>query len=459
MAHVLKCQFTGCNFSATNDDKDLMLAIFGSHQKNHELNGKSASGASQRNEVSRVQRSERPKIQSGGSEESWNTFVTRWKNYKKTCGIHETLVTGELFECCTTELGDDIIRENRQLLDGSEKDLLAAIKRLAIIPVAKTVRRSDVLQMRQDHDEGVRAFYARVKGKADTCAYTVDCTHVDCGRKIDYTHEVIKDMLVTGLSDPEIRRDVLGWQDLDTKTALETVTFIENKEMARNALLHCNSGATMNALSHYRKQSRDPEKETKDEIKDKKSATGKCPVCRKTYRLFVFFKRSKKFNEKPFSTCFDCKTKTPKSNNGEVSGLSMAGAVFSTLGAISNKQISSAPDTPVESTNTTPDISTGNHHTQIIAGLTNMTFDRILGWQKANSPCHPRLRLRATTETSDYCSLGLQPVNITPFLIDVVTDSGAQSCVWSLKGFTLSGFKKSDLITIQHSMAAATNSQ
>ena len=128
----LACEIQGCDYKATNADKDLMLASFSSHQKNHDLQQTTtANAAPSRNDVSqRSQRAERPKIQSGGSEETWNTFVTRWKNYKKTCGIQQSVETGELFECCSTELGDDIIRENRQLLEGTEKDLLAAIKKV-----------------------------------------------------------------------------------------------------------------------------------------------------------------------------------------------------------------------------------------------------------------------------------------------------------------------------------------
>ena len=256
-------------------------------------------------------------------------------------------------------------------------------------------------------------------------------------------------MLVTGLSDPEIRRDVLGWTELDGKTALEIVTFVESKEMARNALLHSNSGQ-MSALSRYRKEKTTPE--NKDGLVDKKTATGKCPICSKDYRLFVFFKRSKKYNEKPFATCFECKRpKTPKNiEGGETSALT-----FSSIGAISDLQVSET-NSMVEETDTSMIVVTEvSNHSRIIAGLQNMTFDQIIGWQKAKKPCHPRLQLRVTTEQSDYMSLGTSFVSITPFHIDVVTDSGAQSCVWSLRGFILAGFKKSDLIPIKHSMTAA----
>ena len=231
---------------------------------------------------------------------------------------------------------------------------------------------------------------------------------------------------------------------------MDIVTFVESKEMARNALLHSNSGQ-MSVLSHYRKQKTTPE--NKDGPVDKKTATGKCPVCSKDYRLFIFFKRSKKYNEKPFATCFECKShKTPKNNDGgETSALT-----FSSIGAISDTQLSEA-NSHSEKTDTSSMIvvTEVTNHSRIIAGLQNMTFDQIIGWQKAKKPCHARLQLRVTTEKSDYISLGTNFVSITPFHIDVVTDSGAQSCVWSLRGFTLSGFKKSDLIPIKHSMTAA----
>ena len=82
MAYKLKCQFLECAFEASNDDKDIMLAQYGSHQKNHESTARTP--ALPRAEMSRVPKSERPKIGSGSSEETWNTFITRWNNYKRT---------------------------------------------------------------------------------------------------------------------------------------------------------------------------------------------------------------------------------------------------------------------------------------------------------------------------------------------------------------------------------------
>ena len=160
MALQLKCKFTGCIFTAIHDDKDIMLAQFGSHQKNHE-----ATAVPSRVETSRVPKTERPKICSGSSEETSEMFLTRWKNYKKTSVVAVSVATGEHFECCDIELGDDIIKRNKALLEGTEQAVLTAIKKLAVIPIAIGVRRSELLQSKQDHGEGVCSFMRELKVK------------------------------------------------------------------------------------------------------------------------------------------------------------------------------------------------------------------------------------------------------------------------------------------------------
>ena len=84
-----------------------------------------------------------------------------------------------------------------------------------------------------------------------------------------------------------------------------------------------------------------------------------------------------------------------------------------------------------------------------------MTFDSIIVWKKAKRPRHPHLRLRAATVKSDYESLGLIYTKIAPFHIDVVIDTGAQSCIWALKTFLSCEFKTTDLIPVDHTMRAA----
>ena len=198
---------------------------------------------------------------------------------------------------------------------------------LAVIPVAVCVRRKEVHQLKRDHSEGVKSFFARIKGKANSCGYAVRCPY-GCNRDVDYTSQQIKDV---GLADQEIQSDVLGWQDLDTKSVSKTVTFVESKEMARNALSH--SSSSTNAMnSSYQKMKKS---NLENEGKDKKM--GKCPICSKDYHLFKFFESTKRWNEKPLQTCFDCKPmRNRDSREKKYSADGEAGALFTAMGAISN---------------------------------------------------------------------------------------------------------------------------
>ena len=107
------------------------------------------------------------------------------------------------------------------------------MRRLAVIPVATGVLRSDLMQLRQLRDQPFRAFATRVRGKADTCAFTVDCT---CGLKVKYTDHMICDTLLNGIADDEIHREILGCADVLKRAVNEIVALVESKEMARNAV-------------------------------------------------------------------------------------------------------------------------------------------------------------------------------------------------------------------------------
>ena len=84
-------------------------------------------------------------------------------------------------------------------------------ERHSVIPVATCVQRTELLQLHQE-----RAFTARVRGKAETCAYIAVC---ECGKDVDYTDHIIRDVLINGIYDSHIRRETLGMPDILTKTS------------------------------------------------------------------------------------------------------------------------------------------------------------------------------------------------------------------------------------------------
>ena len=119
---------------------------------------------------------DRPKISRGSSEETWNSFTKRWALYKSGNDLTAASTVQNLFDCCDKDLGDAILKSSHAIETETEEVLLRTMKQLAVIPMAISIRRADLLSSKQDHGETGRGFHARLMGKADTCAYSIKCT-------------------------------------------------------------------------------------------------------------------------------------------------------------------------------------------------------------------------------------------------------------------------------------------
>lgn len=100
--------------------------------------------------------------------------------------------------------------------------LLAAMRSLAVLLVVMCILCTELLQLRQECDKASHAFSARLRGKAEACTNTV----CECGKTVDYTSHIIRDVLINGIHDSDIRRDIVN----------DVLALVENREMARNAL-------------------------------------------------------------------------------------------------------------------------------------------------------------------------------------------------------------------------------
>ena len=172
------------------------------------------------------------------------------------------------------------------------------IKKLAVIPVSVVVRLSDFLSTKQDLTENTRSFAARLKGKASTCSYTCTCPKDGCNQVIDFTDIILKDVMVTGLADEDIRKEVLGWGSLDEKDVNETIGFIEGKEMARDAMAQPAITASVSSYKSLRKTSQKP------------SGKITCSMCSKSTDKFIWSSKNKKYIE--CSACKQCWIKSRK---------------------------------------------------------------------------------------------------------------------------------------------------
>ena len=207
--------------------------------------------------------------------------------------IPNTQLTTHLWQCCQPDLENELFKDVPDIATASEQSLLESIKRLAVISVAASVRRTEFLALHQDHGQPIRSFAAKVKGKANTCAFHKNCTRTGCPQVVDYTDEMVKYVILSGIVDEDIKKEVLSVPDLDNKSLNDTITIIENKEMAVRAIsqpqqLHQASAVNVDIQ--------------KDSKLNQKS---NCKKCHKVIQRFKLRRKGHIKVFKEFSLCID----------------------------------------------------------------------------------------------------------------------------------------------------------
>ena len=130
------------------------------------------------------------------------------------------------------------------------------------------VARVTLHNMRQDRDEPIRAYGARLRGQASICKFAQQCT--GCDANVDYTESILKDVLCRGLEDAEIQMDLLGDKNQDM-TWEQVLKFVEAKEAGKRSASRLLQPQATDAVtgSSYRRQK-------------KASAKGPPPKCQDT---------------------------------------------------------------------------------------------------------------------------------------------------------------------------------
>ena len=296
----IQCQFTGCDYTAEHDSEAVAIAYLQSHSNVHIPATTISTNSRTQLKAPQIAR---PELKQDISAEDWYSFVEEWKTFKRIVSIPETELADQLLQCCDRPLSRLLLKENPDIVEEGEKALLTAMKRMAVLQVAVSVRRAKLLATTQEHSQSFREYYANIRSSASTCEYVIKCPHACCAEKelIDYTSKVVKDILVGGVVDIDIRRDVMGNQNIDNLSAKEFVQLVEEKEVARNA---CNiSRSDVGALSQYKKDSK---QDTETISTNKKlSMKGNCSTCKTVMKLYIRY-RNGKMNKEPFQTCAKC---------------------------------------------------------------------------------------------------------------------------------------------------------
>ena len=432
---ILECPIPGCGFKTADVDVIGAAAILNVHSHTHTNAAHTTAIAPKPNAPKLV----RPKIHDNSTCEDWNAFLRRWETFRVGSGISDQSASSQLLECTNEKLGNVVLRAHPNFTSKPLQEALATLKAIAVIPVALGVLRSELSAMRQDPDEAFRTFAARVQGKAETCEFKTPF-HTNCSNcqtlingEVYYTDDVIRDVLLNGISDIDIRREALSTDSIQTKPISEIIGFVETRETARNA----NPSSSVSALSEYRKSNRDlSAKRTKGNTNFTPSAfdqslTANCPDCSSPFHLYT--KKARGWNRRPFTKCESCwrKNNSPASKQPGISNSSISVSSDDSLGQISAVS------------NQTPAIAT----TKSAQPLNHQLFSKT-GWRRVRASDHPKVSLK----------LAMKSPRSKSIKVTAIADTGAQSDLWSLAEFLKAGFKLSDLSPVSLSLNAANKS-
>ena len=144
---VVHCSKSDCDWKTPNRDEAL-AAVLAAELANHTAVAHSEPAKDNAEEGQRKTPAiERPKISTGGTEETWAVFLKKWDLFKKGSKIQNSQLNNHLFQCCVDTLGDDLLRGINDIMMETEESLLQAIKKLAVQPVARGVRRTELMNM------------------------------------------------------------------------------------------------------------------------------------------------------------------------------------------------------------------------------------------------------------------------------------------------------------------------
>lgn len=463
MALTINCPIDGCTYSTGMVPEAVAVALLNTHALSHNVPTATPVNRTTGPKL------DRPMVEDGISLEQWNIFMRRWQVFQTGYNLKDVDAVPQLFQCASQSLGDALLKVDSKITQQPLEVLMATMKALAVIPVAVGVLRAELLEMHQKRDEQFRCFAARVRGKAETCEFSA--AHIcQCGERsnVNYTEHITRDVLMAGIYDTDIRREVLGVDGILLKSVNDVISLIEKKEMARDANLVSGNSS---ALSAYKREVKSPSVKTSSGHPpgfERSSAVDQnetipCPKCRKPFYPFTNGPRGR--NSKPHAQCRDCfrSSRSRRESNGKsnspstVSGISTAIdddsiEVVSQISAVSsglaNQSLQHLPDQLLPQREIPKSRPVKISHHIFSSGE----------WRRARLLEHPTLPVQLSVHGQDYKAFSFPCPQIHPITIGAKLDSCAQTCLWSLTDCMKAGFTKDDLMPVSFELSAANKS-
>ena len=214
---------------------------------------------------SRLAKIPRPTVSGGCSQEEFNFFISEWERYVRSSpGVDVSELRDQLFSCQDENLRIALQRSHgAQLSTITVADLLGEIKKLAVVRQSNMVNTLALMTAKQERDEPVRQFAARLRGLAAVCDLSVTCACTP-PTKVSMVDKLVCMSLIGGLNDEETKQEVLS--KVEELPLDETIVFVEARETGKTSLKILSGGLSS---SHVNK------------VHEHVSASDKCKYCGK----------------------------------------------------------------------------------------------------------------------------------------------------------------------------------
>ena len=272
---ALECPNVGCtlgkdgNKYVTPEMKaELAFKMLDLHHQNHAQEEVPANKRNMR------ERQKKPSADMEMTEAKWRDFLNQWARYKRSSGISGQDIVDDLVLCLSDELRLEVTSELGESLEAiEEKDLMEAIKRMAVLMSNPMVHRNQMRDHRQGESEKVRGFVARVREAAIDCKFEVKCSDDLCGKMVSYKEEIIRDQCVFGLRCKDTQAKILAMgKGLPTLEAV--ITKAEAEEQAKLTQDKLSKGMKLETVAEVSKVDTEKGQQV--------NSSKKCKFCNKT---------------------------------------------------------------------------------------------------------------------------------------------------------------------------------
>ena len=255
----MKCPKGGCDYDTAADIDD--AGDVSNHVKLLEVHCtyahppvgvQNAGGTGQL--ASRTARIQQPKVvvtDGAVLEEDWEFFLHSWSEYKALAspGTQSKEILGNVLGEIAAGVFSRLGKAGYEAL--TEADLLVHARKLVVKERNLLVNRLKLATITQDEDEPVYKFETRLKPIARTGKFQQTCDK--CKTEVDFTEQMVRDHLIRGLSDLEIKKKVLAleWKQC---TLEKVLSFVEAEELGKRSISDTKLHGDANAISGYKKQ-------------------------------------------------------------------------------------------------------------------------------------------------------------------------------------------------------------